>query len=211
MNHISAVDFATDSRIHIGLAVKNVEDAIDFYRVLFGQEPSKTRPGYAKFEVGEPAVNLSLNRVGGATGPNNAVAHFGIQVKSADAVIRMKERVIAAGLAFKAEENVACCYAVQDKIWVADPDGNKWEVFVVLDNEGSQHMSSGGSCCSDTVAERLGISLSGAKSRVQRGRGQLKKELLKCCRFDLDRHGNVVNCDPLPNRNVCLDCNDLET
>ena len=87
MNRISAVDFATDSRIHIGLAVKNVEDAIDFYRVLFGQEPSKTRPGYAKFEVEEPAMNLCLNQVGGATGPNNAVAHYGIQVKSTAAVI----------------------------------------------------------------------------------------------------------------------------
>ncbi len=152
MNRISAVDFATDSRIHIGLAVKNVEDAIDFYRVLFGQEPPKTRPGYAKFEVAEPAVNLSLNQVGGATGPNNAVAHYGIQVKSTAAVMRMKKRVIAAGLAFKAEENVNCCYAVQDKIWVADPDGNKWEVFVVLDNEGSQQLSSGGSCCPDTDA-----------------------------------------------------------
>jgi RNA polymerase sigma-70 factor (ECF subfamily) len=56
------------------------------------------------------------------------------------------------------------------------------------------------------VADRLGLSLSGAKSRVQRGRRLLKDALLKCCRFELDRHGNVVDCDPLPNRSVCLDC-----
>ena len=63
----------------------------------------------------------------------------------------MKDRVAAAGLAMKVEEKVSCCYAVQDKIWVADPDGNKWEVFVVLDNEASQHMSRAGSYCPDSV------------------------------------------------------------
>jgi catechol 2,3-dioxygenase-like lactoylglutathione lyase family enzyme len=152
MNRVSAVDFATDTRIHIALAVKDLAGAIGFYGVLFGQEPSKTRPGYAKFEVAEPPVNLSLNQVRGLTSPNNPVAHYGIQVKSTDAVMRMKDRVVAAGLSMKVEENVTCCYAVQDKIWVADPDGNKWEVFVVLDNEGSQHDSNSGSCCPDTTS-----------------------------------------------------------
>jgi catechol 2,3-dioxygenase-like lactoylglutathione lyase family enzyme len=152
MNRQSAVDFATNTRIHIALATKDLDRATSFYRVLFGQEPSKTRPGYAKFEVVEPPVNLSLNQVGGETGPSNSVAHFGIQVKSTNAVIAMKDRVAAAGLELKVEENVSCCYAVQDKIWVADPDGNKWEVFVVLDNESAQHMSSAGSCCPDTIA-----------------------------------------------------------
>ena len=152
MNRHSAVEFATDARIHIGLAVQDLAAAIDFYSVLFGQEPSKTRPGYAKFEVAEPSVNLSLNQVSGATGPNNPVAHYGIQVKSTDAVKRMSERVAAAGLPMKVEENVTCCYAVQDKIWVADPDGNKWEVFVVLDNDGAQHASDSGSCCTDSTS-----------------------------------------------------------
>ena len=171
MNRTSAVEFAANTRIHIALAVKELDSAIGFYRVLFGQEPSKTRPGYAKFEVADPAVNLSLNQIGGETGPNNAVAHYGIQVKSTDAVSAMKDRVAAAGLALKVEENVSCCYAVQDKIWVADPDGNKWEVFVVLDNEGSQHMSSAGSCCPDTV---------GCCSEADKAPAQLVT--LGCCR-----------------------------
>ncbi len=151
MNRVSAVEFETNTRIHIALAVKELSGAIGFYRTLFGQEPSKTRPGYAKFEVADPGVNLSLNEVVGATGPSNAVAHYGIQVKSTDAVLAMKDRVAAAGLPMTVEENVSCCYAVQDKIWVADPDGNKWEVFVVLDNEAAQHTSSAGSCCPDSV------------------------------------------------------------
>jgi catechol 2,3-dioxygenase-like lactoylglutathione lyase family enzyme len=82
----SAVQFETDSRIHMGLAVQNLERSVAFYRTLFGQQPTKTRPRYAKFEVAEPPVNLALNEVGGATGPNNPVAHFGIQVKTSAAV-----------------------------------------------------------------------------------------------------------------------------
>jgi catechol 2,3-dioxygenase-like lactoylglutathione lyase family enzyme len=151
MNRLSAVEFATETRIHIGLAVKDLAVATSFYETLFGQPPSKTRPGYAKFEVAEPAVNLSLNQIAGETGPRNAVAHYGIQVKSTDAVARMRERFAGTGMGIRVEDNVTCCYAVQDKVWVADPDGNKWEVFVVLDNEGPQHAQSG-SCCPDTVS-----------------------------------------------------------
>jgi len=71
MKNESAVQFATNSRVHMGFAVRNLERSVAFYRTLFGQEPTKTRPRYAKFEVAEPPVNLALNEVGGATGPNN--------------------------------------------------------------------------------------------------------------------------------------------
>lgn len=74
MNSMSAVQFNKESRIHMGLPVKNLERSVGFYRIIFGQEPTKTRPGYAKFEVAEPPVNLSLNEVGGETGPNNPVS-----------------------------------------------------------------------------------------------------------------------------------------
>lgn len=149
MNHESAVRFETNSRIHMGLAVKNLERSVAFYRTLFGQEPTKARPGYAKFEVAEPPFNLALNEVtGGDTGPNNPVAHFGIQVKSTEAVVKAADRLQEAGLDTRAEENVTCCYAVQNKVWATDPDGNKWEVYVVLDNDGTQHHSSS-ACCAD--------------------------------------------------------------
>ena len=142
MKNESAVQFDTDSRIHLGLAVTSLERSVAFYTPLFGQGPTKTRPRYAKFEVAEPPVNLALNEVGGATGPNNPVAHFGIQVKSAAAVDVVAKRLREAGLATRDEENVTCCYAVQTKVWAADPDGNKWEVYVVLDNDGAHHHSS---------------------------------------------------------------------
>jgi catechol 2,3-dioxygenase-like lactoylglutathione lyase family enzyme len=143
----SAVQFDTASRIHMGIVVRDLEKSIAFYRVLFGQEPTKTRPHYANFEVAEPPVNLSLNETGGPTGPNNPVAHFGIQVKSTAAVQAAVDRLKAAGLSTETEENVSCCYAVQNKVWATDPDGNKWEVYVVLDNNGATHAASQGECC----------------------------------------------------------------
>jgi predicted enzyme related to lactoylglutathione lyase len=108
MSQESAVQFETASRIHVGLAVKNLERSVDFYRTLFGWQPTKTRPHYAKFEVAQPPVNLALNEVGGQTGPNNTAAHFGIQVKSTEAVKQVAERLQKAGAAVEVEENVTC-------------------------------------------------------------------------------------------------------
>ncbi len=145
----SAVQFETNCRIHMGVAVKNLERSVAFYSTLFGHGPTKARPRYAKFEIAEPPVNLALNEVGGATGPNNAVAHFGIQVKSTGAVGVFADRLTAAGLLASAEENVTCCYAVQNKVWATDPDGNKWEVYVVLDNDAARHRPDQSDCCTD--------------------------------------------------------------
>lgn len=134
MTRPSAVQFPTTSRVHMGLAVRNLEQSQAFYTTLLGQPPSKIRPRYAKFEVTEPPVNLTLNETMEQTGPNNAVAHFGIQVQSTEAITEIAGRLARAGIAIEVEEQVTCCYAVQDKIWATDPDGNRWEVFVVIDN-----------------------------------------------------------------------------
>ena len=152
MSNLSVVQFETKSRVHIALAVKDLERSVGFYQTLLGQEPTKTQPRYAKFEVAQPPLNLSLNEVGGETGPNNPVAHFGIQVKSTGAVSQTNERLIAAGIASETQENVTCCYAVQHKVWAADPDGNKWEVYVVLDDQAGQHASTQGDCCRELPA-----------------------------------------------------------
>jgi predicted enzyme related to lactoylglutathione lyase len=149
MKDESAVQFETNSCLHMGLAVKNLERSMAFYRTLFGQEPTKTRPHYAKFEVAEPPVNLALNEVGGETGPNNPVAHFGIQLRSTQAVKEIGDRLMKAVLETRVEENVAYCYAVQNKVWATDPDGNKWEVYVVLDNDAPRHPSTQTACCAD--------------------------------------------------------------
>jgi catechol 2,3-dioxygenase-like lactoylglutathione lyase family enzyme len=169
----SAVEFQTNSRIHMGLAVKRLEQSVGFYRTLFGQEPTKTRPQYAKFEVAEPPVNLSLNEVGGETGPNNAVTHFGIQVKSAAAVKAAAERLAHAGIVTEIEDNVTCCYAVQNKVWATDPDGNKWEIYVVLHNDAVYH-SSGNECCPQVPAIMEAVQrgdVTGAKTAFEQAGG----------------------------------------
>ncbi len=130
----SAVHFDTPTRLHVAIAVRDVERSLPFYRTLFGQEPSKVRPGYAKFEVQDPPVNFTLNG-GDWAEVEQGPRHFGIQVKSTAAVESAKGRIEASGFATWTEEQVNCCYAVQDKVWAADPDGHQWEVFVVTEAE----------------------------------------------------------------------------
>ncbi len=113
---------------HVSLNVSNVEASVAFYEKAFGVPVSKRRPGYAKFDLQEPSLNLTMSEAP-RTGLN--ASHFGIQVASSADVAEAKARFDAAGLANHSEEDTACCYAVQDKVWIEDPDGNSWEVFVV--------------------------------------------------------------------------------
>jgi catechol 2,3-dioxygenase-like lactoylglutathione lyase family enzyme len=113
---------------HISLNVSDIEASVAFYSKAFGVAPVKRRPDYAKFDLQEPSLNLTMQQAP-RTGVN--AAHFGIQVGETQDVLAAKERFESAGLATFTEDNVTCCYAVQDKVWVKDPDGNDWEVFVV--------------------------------------------------------------------------------
>ena len=119
-------------KAHVAINVRNVEKSIEFYKRMLGIEPSKVRTGYAKFDVQNPPLNLTLNQV--PFNERGALSHLGIQVSSTDDVLKMRENWIAAGLVTKDEMQTDCCYAVQDKTWVHDPDGNEWEVFVVLED-----------------------------------------------------------------------------
>jgi predicted enzyme related to lactoylglutathione lyase len=115
-------------RPHLALTVTDVERAIPFYEALFGTAPEKVKPGYAKFSVAEPAMNFTLNE--GKRSGLGAFNHAGIQVATTDDVLAAKLRLTKAGLAAFDEMDTSCCYAKQDKIWVRDPDGTPWEVFV---------------------------------------------------------------------------------
>lgn len=114
---------------HVSLNVSNIDAAVAFYEKAFGVAVTKRRPGYAKFDLERPSLNLSMVEAP-RTGIN--ASHFGVQVASTDDVNEAKQRFEAAGLETITEEQTSCCYAVQDKVWVEDPDGNSWEVFVVL-------------------------------------------------------------------------------
>lgn len=145
-------------RPHLALTVTDVERSIPFYRALFGAEPVKTKPGYAKFEVAEPAINFTLN-AGDRGGTLGAFNHAGIQVGNTGDVLAAKERLVAAGLAAFDEMDTTCCYARQDKIWVHDPDGTPWEVFATHEDTeeagDSSLQAAGGTdgCCEHDTAD----------------------------------------------------------
>lgn len=113
---------------HVSLNVSNVEASVAFYEKLFGVTVTKRRPGYAKFDLAEPSLNLTMQEAE-RTGVN--ASHFGIQVASTEDVGAAWTRFKAASLPTLTENDTSCCYALQDKVWVTDPDGNSWEVFVV--------------------------------------------------------------------------------
>lgn len=113
---------------HVSLNVSDIDASVAFYEAAFGVSASKRREGYAKFDLQDPALNLTMVQAP-RTGLN--ASHFGVQVASTEDVAIAKQRFEAAGLKTRSEENTSCCYAVQDKVWVEDPDGNAWEVFVV--------------------------------------------------------------------------------
>ena len=133
-------------RPHLALTVTDVERSIPFYRALFGAEPSKVRPGYAKFEVSDPALNFTLNE--GERTELGALNHVGIQVSSTDDVLAARLRLSKEGLAPAEEMDTTCCYARQDKIWVSDPDGTPWEVFTTHEDlEGPAQGSEAAAVC----------------------------------------------------------------
>jgi predicted enzyme related to lactoylglutathione lyase len=136
-------------RPHLALTVTDVARAIPFYEALFGTEPEKVRPGYAKFSVAEPAINFTLTQ--GERGESlGAFNHAGIQVAATGDVLAAKERLVAAGLAAFDEMDTTCCYARQDKIWVRDPDGTPWEVFVT--HEDTDEHGTGGLAMAEAQA-----------------------------------------------------------
>jgi catechol 2,3-dioxygenase-like lactoylglutathione lyase family enzyme len=130
---------------HVSLNVSNIDASVAFYEKAFGVAATKRRPGYAKFDLASPSLNLTMQEAP-RTGVN--ASHFGFQVASSEDVAAAWTRFKEAGLATKTEDNTECCYALQDKVWVEDPDGNAWEVFVVKgESVTMEREPRAGGCC----------------------------------------------------------------
>ena len=117
------------SRVQLALNVSNLDDAITFYSKLFSTQPAKVRPGYANFAIADPPLKLVLIEGNGEPGTLN---HLGVEVPSTDEVGAAHARFDDLGLATATEDAVACCYALQDKVWVDGPDRESWEIYTVL-------------------------------------------------------------------------------
>ena len=132
-------------KTHIALNVANISNSVAFYQTMFGIAPVKHKADYAKFDLDQPALNLTMNLTDRVTS-RGTLSHLGIQVDSTETVKQAIERFKAAGLATFEEQDTDCCYALQDKVWVTDPDGNRWEIFVVkvADTAPEQNIDS---CC----------------------------------------------------------------
>ncbi len=132
-------------KVHLAINVRDLGASIEFYRKLFDLQPSKVRTGYAKFDVANPPLNFSLNEH-----PFNeagALSHLGIQVGSTEDVLAIREQWHERGLITRDEMQTDCCFATQDKTWVLDPDGNEWEVFVVLKDNLPEKTEASSTCC----------------------------------------------------------------
>ncbi|HEX8089487.1 MAG TPA: ArsI/CadI family heavy metal resistance metalloenzyme [Blastocatellia bacterium] len=150
-------------KAHLALNVKDVERSTEFYRKMLGIDPSKVRAGYAKFDVRNPPLNLTLNQV--PFSDSGALSHLGIQVASTGDVLAMREQWRQAGLVTRDEMQTNCCYAVQDKTWVRDPDGNEWEVFAVLED----NLAETTMCCVTEPGVRAEASGSEARAAASSG------------------------------------------
>lgn len=119
------------SRVQLALNVDDLDQAVAFYSKLFATEPAKIRPGYANFAIVEPPLKLVLIENQGKGGTLN---HLGVEVASTEEVASAHGRLVGEGLATAVEDQTACCYALQDKVWVDAPDGEPWEIYTVLED-----------------------------------------------------------------------------
>lgn len=134
-------------KTHVSLNVSDIQESVEFYTKMLGVGPLKVKSDYAKFDVANPPLNLSMVQTSFERG--GSLSHLGLQVETTEEVLEIGKRWVESGLKTLDEMKTDCCYALQDKTWVEDPDGNRWEVFTVLKNtEGMENAAS--ACCAPT-------------------------------------------------------------
>ncbi len=116
-------------KFHLSLDVGSLDESVRFYATLFGVPPTKHKPDYAKFDLENPAVNLTMQLRTHCC--LQGLNHMGLRMNTLEEVEAIKARLNAAGFTTEDELNTTCCYAVQDKFWVRDPSKYRWEVYVV--------------------------------------------------------------------------------
>jgi catechol 2,3-dioxygenase-like lactoylglutathione lyase family enzyme len=117
-------------RMHIHVGVKNLDASVRFYNALFGAEPAKLKPDYAKWMLDDPHLNFAISTRSGKTG----LDHLGLQVDDAGGLNALRGQMSAANIATHSDGETTCCYAKSEKSWVADPDGVAWEAYHTMED-----------------------------------------------------------------------------
>lgn len=130
------------ARVQLALNVADLDAAIDFYSRLFDTAPAKIQPGYANFAIADPPLKLVLFESVDAPGTLN---HLGVEVTSAEEVAAANQRLTEQGVETATEDQVDCCFALQDKAWIEAPDHERWEIYTVL--EDTQPTVDAAACC----------------------------------------------------------------
>ena len=144
----------TQAHMHVALRVADLDRSVAFYQALFGTAPAKHFDDYAKFEVLDPPLVFSLNPVrsadrdgdAAAQGLSQGLSHLGVRLPSNEALDGLRSRLDATALELRDEPSTTCCYALQDKLWVTDPDSNEWE-FYWLREDTEVHSNAATTCC----------------------------------------------------------------
>ncbi len=117
-------------KVHIGIRVRNLGRSIAFYQKMFGSEPSKISGTLAEFDLLIPPLNFTIYEFG--FGERGVLSHLGFQVSSIKEVLAMREKWSQLGLYIGLEKPTKFQSNNEDKIWVDDPDGNRWVVFAAI-------------------------------------------------------------------------------
>ncbi|HEV8200468.1 MAG TPA: ArsI/CadI family heavy metal resistance metalloenzyme [Candidatus Polarisedimenticolia bacterium] len=132
--------------VHISLHVQDLGRSVDFYRRFLG-EPAKLKEDYAKFVSRDPEIHLALEPglvpVPGA----GRLSHLGIRVATPEEVERRKQDLAGRGVEVEELPRAECCYALQDKFWLTDPDGNRWEIYTVIEDVERREPLACATCC----------------------------------------------------------------
>lgn len=143
---------STFPRMHVSMFVSDVIKTEEFYSQFFDQKPSKVKKGYVKFELENPSLIISFIE---GESPAPQFGHLGFQVETKEELNQKLNLARARDLVKDVEIGTSCCYAIQDKFWVSDPDGFQWEVYYfhqdVEFNDPRLDAEKGVACCSDSM------------------------------------------------------------
>lgn len=137
-------------RMHVHVGVKNLDESVRFYNALFGAEPAKLKPDYAKWMLEDPRLNFAISTRSGKTG----LDHMGLQVDDADELNALRDQMSAANVSTHGDGETTCCYAKSEKSWVEDPNGVAWEAYHTMGDaqiySGGDAMAEGACCTPET-------------------------------------------------------------